>query len=382
MLAADRWDADAEVQEHVRACVLANVDRRLDPALIGDVGDERRVLEILRTDSENDCLALVGSETGMLPQHGIVEAQPVRAELRDERAVRGTKVGEHEIHRRRADELGYEEIDGSVVELGGDVELLENAVAEHRDSIAEGERLHLVVGDVNRRHVEIALEPRDLRPHLDPELGVEVREGLVHKERLGLAHDRAAHRDPLSLPARERPRLLLEHIRQAEHPSRPLNPRRDLRLRQLPHLERERDVRVGGHVRIEGVVLEDHRDVAVLRRNSVDDLLAQPDSAVGDLLEPSDHPERGRLAAARGPDEDHELGVGDLQVERVDGLGAVPVDLRQLLELDLGHRTSSAQPETVASCTIRAAWKPSPGGNWNGGARETFSKSAVSSPPR
>ena len=39
----------------------------------------------------------------------------------------------------------------------------------------------------------------------------------------------------------------------------------DLRLRILADLETERHVVVDGHVRIEGVVLEHHGDVAVLR---------------------------------------------------------------------------------------------------------------------
>ena len=53
-----------------------------------------------------------------------------------------------------------------------------------------------------------------------------------------------------------------------------------------------------------------------------------------DLLEPRDHPQRGRLAAARRADEDHELAVGDLEVERLDGARAVGIDLRDAVELD------------------------------------------------
>jgi hypothetical protein len=91
-------------------------------------------------------------------------------------------------------------------------------------------------------------------------------------------------------------------------------------------------------VRIKGVVLEDHRDVAVLRRDAVDDALADHDLPGRDVLEAGDHPQRRRLAAPGRADEDDELPVRDLEVERVDGLRAVRVDLRQLLELDLCHR--------------------------------------------
>jgi hypothetical protein len=90
-------------------------------------------------------------------------------------------------------------------------------------------------------------------------------------------------------------------------------------------------------MRVERVVLEDHRDVPVLRRQLVDDLAADHHASLGDRLEPGDHPQSARLAAAARADEDDELAVRDLQVEIRHGPGPVPVDLRQLLERDLGH---------------------------------------------
>jgi hypothetical protein len=59
--------------------------------------------------------------------------------------------------------------------------------------------------------------------------------------------------------------------------------------------------------------LEDHRDVAILRRDVVHEPLADEDVPAGLLLESRDHPERGRLAAARGSDEHQELLVLDLE---------------------------------------------------------------------
>ena len=41
-------------------------------------------------------------------------------------------------------------------------------------------------------------------------------------------------------------------------------------------------------------------------------------SPCGDLLEPGDHAQQRRLSAARGPDEDDELAVGDIDVDAVD----------------------------------------------------------------
>ena len=105
------------------------------------------------------------------------------------------------VHRRRADEAAHEEVDGALVEILRRRDLLELALAHHRDAIAHRHRLDLVVRDVDRRDPELVLEARDLRPHVDAELRVQVRERLVHEVRLRLADDRAAHGDALPLPA-------------------------------------------------------------------------------------------------------------------------------------------------------------------------------------
>ena len=198
----------------------------------------------------------------------------------------------------------------------------------------------------------------DLAPHLHAELRVEVRQRLVHEERLRLAHDRAAHRHTLALAARQRARLLVEVLVDLEQLGRAADPLFDLRLRQLPEPQAEREVLLHGHVRVERVVLEDHRDVALLRRQVVDDFLADPDLAVGDLLEPREHAQRRRLAAARRADDDHELAVLDHEVELVDGQRAVVVDLRDLLERDLSHARSFRMryAPVIVTCNVGQAW--------------------------
>ncbi len=60
--------------------------------------------------------------------------------------------------------------------------------------------LDLVVGDVDRGGAQAPLQLGDLGAGGHPKLGVEVGQGLVHAEDLGLADDRPAHRDALPLP--------------------------------------------------------------------------------------------------------------------------------------------------------------------------------------
>ena len=117
---------------------------------------------------------------------------------------------------------------GLVVELLRRRDLLELALAHHGDAVAHRHRLDLVVRDVDRRRPEPALEPRDLGAHLHAQLRVEVRERLVHQERLRLAHDRAAHRDALALTARERARLPVEERLEVEDARGVLDTRRSI----------------------------------------------------------------------------------------------------------------------------------------------------------
>ncbi len=197
--------------------------------------------------------------------------------------------------------------------------LLEHAVPHHGDPVAHRHRLDLVVRDVDRRHAQLALHPRDLGAHLHAQARVEVRERLVHQEDPRLADDRAAHRDALALAAGELARLALRAGR-----ARPsalagaLDAPSDLRLRRPARAQAEGDVVEHRHVRVERVVLEHHRDVAPARVEVVDDARRRSDLPGADLLEAGDHPQRGRLAAARGPDEHHELARLDLEGEVAD----------------------------------------------------------------
>jgi hypothetical protein len=45
------------------------------------------------------------------------------------------------------------------------------------------------------------------------------------------------------------------------------------------------------------------------------------DLAAGDVLQAGQHAQQGGLAAARGPDQHHELAVGDVEAQALDDLG-------------------------------------------------------------
>ncbi len=174
-------------------------------------------------------------------------------------------------------------------------------------------RLDLVVRHVHGRPFDALMQALELRACVDAERGIEVGERLVHQEHRGLPRDRAADRDTLTLAARQLLRLPLEELLETEHVRDLAHAPIDLGLRHASQLQSEGDVVVDGHVRVERVVLEDHRDVAILGRDVVDEALADEDVAARLLFEPGDHAKGGRLAATGGSDEHEELFVLDLQ---------------------------------------------------------------------
>ena len=120
---------------------------------------------------------------------------------------------------------------------------------------------------------------------------------------------------------------------------------------ELADPEAEGEVLAHAHLRIERVVLEDHRDVALARRDVVDDALADPDRPRRERLEPGEQPQRRRLARAGRADEHHELAVRDLERELRDG-GRLAEALRHVLEGDGRH-----QPFTAPVSMPRMKWR-------------------------
>ena len=298
---------------------------------------ERGIVELLRPDADRDTSADVAGECRSRRGHLLRNGEVLILDARDEIAVGAVDRRLDDVHRRAADEACDEQVLRVAVELLRRVDLLQLTLAHDGDAITHRHRLGLVVRDVDRRRPELALDAPDLRTHLDAKLRVEVRERLVHQEDLRLTHDRATHRDALTLAARKLLRAPVEILSQAEQLRRPRDAFLDDVLGRLAQPQAERDVLRDVEMRIEGVILEHHRDVAVFRRERVDDAVSDRDRAVGDLLEPCHHAQRRRLAAARGPDEDQELAVLNLQREVEHRLHAVVVDLVDVFELDLSH---------------------------------------------
>ena len=327
-----------EPDVRVGADRLALRDHRREPGLRRDVA-AGRVPQMLRADPDHDLAPDVLGEPRSLPDRLVVDHDPMTTEdQREATILAAVQRRLREIHRRRAHEAGNEQVVGSVVDPRRRVHLLQRPLAHHADAVAERQRLGLVVRDVQHRRSELALDPGDLVPQLDPEAVVEAGQRLVHQERARLADDRAPERDPLRLATGERPRCLLEERAQAERRRGAAHASVDLGLLQLPRAQAEGQVVVHRHVRVQRQVLEHHRDVPLRRRAIGHVLVVEEDPALRHAFQTGDQAQQRRLARSGRSEQDEQLSVVDPEVNGVHRDRAVAEDLRHAVERDRRHR--------------------------------------------
>ena len=92
-------------------------------------------------------------------------------------------------------------------------------------------------------------------------------------------------------------------------------------------------------MRIEGIALEYHGHVPILRVDVVDERAIDKNLALGDIFQPHDHVEQRRLPATRGANEDKELPVANDEAHVFYG-GRTVEALGRSTQLDLGHGLS------------------------------------------
>ena len=155
----------------------------------------------------------------------------------EQRAGRQPRVAHvQEVHRRLPDERRDERVDRVLVDFLRRPDLAHPAVVHDRDPVTQPHRFHLVVRDVHRGALNLALKPFELVAGGVAELGIEVREGLVEEEHLRVPDQRPAQGDALPLPAGELARIAVEVPRDTEQLGRPPHLLRDLRPRHPARL--------------------------------------------------------------------------------------------------------------------------------------------------
>ena len=142
----------------------------------------------------------------------------------------GDRDDVREIDVRDADEVGHEGRLGVLVDVDRTADLLAEALAHDDEPVAHGERLFLVVGDVDEGDADVALQLLELQLHGLAQLGVEGAEGLVEEQHGGPVDEGARERHALLLAARELARPALHHLIHLDHLERLLHALLDLGL--------------------------------------------------------------------------------------------------------------------------------------------------------
>ena len=159
------------------------------------------------------------------------------------------------------------------------------------------------------------MEILDLHPHLDAKLGVQVGQRLVEEKHARRPHDGPPHRDALPLPSRELAGKPGQELLQTQHLRGAVHRFLDHALLVSGDLETEGLVLIRGHVRIERVILEHHRDIAFLRLEIRYPFAGKEDIALGWILKTRNDAEERCLSTAGRPKHDHELAGWNLEID-------------------------------------------------------------------
>ena len=240
------------------------------------------------------------------------------------------------VHRRRAHKGRHKQVRGRVVDVFRCAKLLHIAAVHHCDAGGQRHRLDLVVGHIDNGGAKVLVQLLDLGPHVDTQLGVEVRQRLVEQEHVRVAHQRAAHRHPLPLTARQCAGLAVQELFDLQQLGHIMHRLFALGLGCAMHLKTESDVLADGHVRVEGVGLEHHCDVALGWMHAVHGVALDRNGAAGDVLKPRDHVQQRGLATARGADEDQKFALFDRDVDLVQHLDGA-VGLGCVVDIEKAH---------------------------------------------
>ena len=226
---------------------------------------------------------------------------------------RGLQLAADEI--ALADEAGHERRQRLVIEVVGGVPLLQAALAEHADLVADGEGFFLVVGDQDGAGAARLEDVAHFAAQAAAQLHVQVGEGLVEQQQARLRRQGAGQRDTLLLAAGEFVRVALAQVAELDQIEQLAGDA--LALGVLA--DAEGDVLRHGQVREQRVVLEDHADAPRFRRlgeaGAGDHFARQADLALADRLETGDGAQGGGLAAAGGAEQATDVAGVQVQVE-------------------------------------------------------------------
>ena len=176
----------------------------------------------------------------------------------------------HRQDRGFAEELRHERGFRPRVQLFRRADLRDPAVIDHSDAIGQGQRLALVMRDIDRREAKFAVQTPQLDLHGLTQRFVERRQGFIHQEHARAEYNGARHRDALSLTSRKAfDRPISEPFELHECKS-PRDLGGDLGARCAPQPQRIGDIVADRHMGKQRIGLKHHAHIAPVRRKHSD----------------------------------------------------------------------------------------------------------------
>ena len=165
----------------------------------------------------------------------------------------------------------------------------------------------------------------NLDTHLYTQLSIQVGKRLIHQEYLRITNDCTSHGNTLSLSTGQSLRLSVKEGSQIKNLSCFLNHLINLILGNLSQLQTKCHIVIYGHMRIQSVVLEYHRDITVLRLYIVYYSVTNLQFTGGDIFQTCNHTKGGRLTTSGRSYENNKFLVCDFQVEVLNCFKAVRI---------------------------------------------------------
>ena len=197
----------------------------------------------------------------------------------------------YKVHRRCADETPYELVRRFVIERSRIGNLLDCSLIEYDDLIPHRHGFNLVVCDVDHSSIKPIVEATDFHPHLHAKFRIEVAQRFIEQEDLRVSDNCPTDRNTLTFTTGEMLRFTVQEVRNTQNLGGFRDTLVDLCFGIFAKFQPERHVLVHRHVRVEGIVLEDHGNVSIFRWDVVDAFIINIDIAFRYLFQPGDHPQ-------------------------------------------------------------------------------------------
>ncbi len=204
---------------------------------------------------------------------------------------------------------------GLTIEILRGANLHDVALVHHQHGVRDRKGLALIVGDVQRRNVELLLQLADLVAHAATQVGIKITQRLIEQQYFRFEDQRPGQRHALLLAAGDLIHIAIVKALQVHHRQRLFDAGFDLSTRHAEHLQAVADVLAQRHVREQGVRLEHHADITLLNGAVGHVLAVDKDLPAGGLFQPGDQTQYRGFTAAGGAEQRYHLPLRDRQVD-------------------------------------------------------------------